>query len=150
MPLKGNISVSGINNAINTLRSLPSFDDDHSDFLQNEIEPWLRREFRRCFETDGYGTWRNLDADTLESRRDRGLGSEPLEVSGRYRRACEQLAGKRLRKDYLEIRSPIPYARYLEFGTRTAPARPVFILVAERLREKIERLYVSYHNRRRR
>lgn len=120
---------------------------DYNDFLVREIEPELKDQFTKCFNTKGFGKWAQLDADTIEAKSKGGRVVTPLIDTGRYRRACENLKGKTLGKNSIKIVSPISYAIFHEFGTKDIPPRPVFELVANRMRRKVRKLYREYNRR---
>ena len=129
---------------LETERDNFKFYRSHNQFLRTIIEPWLRQQFSDVFSTSGFNNWAPLDEDTLAQKRKTGRGNQILINTRRYRRACENLDGMKLRRNVLEIVSPIPYAKYLELGTRDIPARPVFKKVADKLRRNIKGLYQEY------
>ena len=133
--------------AINNIGKLADQIGDHRDFLRREVEPELKKQFRKAFRTRGFGTWQPLKRSTLREKARRGYPSTPLVRTGRYRDATEQLLGRTLTRSYLEVRSPIPYARYLEYGTRHMFARSVFGVVGGEMERLLPRLYREYLRR---
>ena len=141
------LNEQGLDRTIKFLQDYSKTFRDYNDFLVREVEPELKNLFKRVFATDGFGKWPRLKQSTLDAKAAAGRTSEPLEFTGRYRRACENLAGKRVGRNNIQIVSPIREAVYQEFGTGNIPARPVFELVAERMRRSIRRLYTRYNAR---
>ena len=138
------ITATGLAETIKTLETSINTGRNYRPFLRDVIEPWLEKEFRQVFDTAGNGNWRALKRSTLRSKRKAGYGSQPLIRTGRYRRDTIRLRGKRLRPSSLEITSPVPYAKYLEFGTSRMRPRTVFRRVAQKLRKEISDLWVEY------
>ena len=141
------ISITGINEAIAMLEAEAKSIRDHNDFLRQVVIPLAKREFDKVFRTRGYGTWKPLSRSTLRGRRKAGYGTAPLIRTGNYYRQSRDLRGLKLRRNILEINSPVEYARYTEFGTRRSPARSVFKLVANELRRELPRRFVQFRNR---
>ena len=150
--LRMRIQVDGLTKTISNLRNVRRKLGDHRDFLRTRVTKELSAEFKKCFNTRGYGSWRPLDRDTILEKQEEGFSSQALVRTNRYRRACEELRGMSIRRSSgrsrLRIKSPVPYARYHEFGTRDIPARPVFELVANEMQRKIVRIYRQYLERR--
>ena len=144
------ISVTGIDETIKNLQNVARGLADHRDFLRIEVFPELKRIFREVFSTRGFGDWPPLAASTLAERRRRGFGTRPLIRTGDYLRNSTGLHGLRLRRNILEIVSPVKYARYHEYGTRRIPERPVFKLVVNRIRPELPKLYRKFRRRQRR
>lgn len=148
MGLVMTISATGIRETIAAIQKVRAGTRDYRPFFEEEVAPRLRREFSRVFSTRGYHTWEVLAQSTLLQKAKQGYSTAPLVRTGRYRRTTEKLEGMRLRRRVLEIRSPIPYARYQEYGTRNIPARPVFEEVAQRIERQLPALYRRYARRR--
>ena len=148
MSLSMTISLTGIKETIQALTDVSKTLGDHRDFMRRAVFPELRKQMRRVFQSRGYNTWAPLARSTLREKSRRGYPSSPLVRTGRYRRESASLRGLRIRRNVLELDSPIPYAVYHEFGTRRIPARPVYRLVAERMRRELPRLYREYLERR--
>jgi phage gpG-like protein len=87
------------------------------------VTDWVDRNFEAegRLAADSPGGWPPLGRGTLAARRRAGLGSKPLQASGRLR------AGVRLRgdADAAVIDNPVPYAARHQLGLGV-PARPFF------------------------
>lgn len=147
MPFSIQITTSGIDKTIGALKTAAMGLRDHRGFLKEEVQPLLKKEFTDVFRSRGYRKWRPLAASTLREKAEAGYPSAPLVRTRNYSRQSAQLRGMSIRRNVLEIVSPIPYAKYHEFGTRRIPARPVFISVADRIRNRLPDLYVAYARR---
>ena len=143
-----NISVTGIDQAIASITEVAQRIDNHSDFLRNEVEPELKNVFRDIFRSQGNRRWPQLKRSTIQQKTKKGYPSTPLVRTGNYRRQTESLNGLRITKEYLEVISPVPYARYLEYGTRHMEKREVFATAARTMRRRLPRMYEAYHQRR--
>ena len=148
MGLKITITATGIKETIAAIRKVRGGTTDYRPFFEEEVQPALRKEFRRAFTTRGFQRWEALAQATLIQKAKSGYPVRALVRTGRYRRATEKLEGMRVRRTVLEIRSPIPYARFQEFGTRNIPARPIFEEVAQRIEKQLPQLYRRYARRR--
>ena len=144
------ISIKGIDSTIKALQAEAKQLSDHRAFLRDEVAPLLRREFREVYRSRGYGKWPPLAPSTIAQRRRDGYGTAPLVRTGNYLKNSANLRGQRIRRNVLEITSPVYYAQYHEFGTRHIPPRPVFKYVADRIRPELPRLYASWRRRRNR
>lgn len=142
------ISIKGINKTIQALEAEARQLSDHRDFLRDEVAPLLKREFRDVFRSRGYGKWLPLAPSTIAQRRRDGYGTAPLIRTGNYLKNSANLRGQRIRRNVLEITSPINYAMYHEFGTSRIPSRPVFKYVADRIRPELQKLYNDWRRRR--
>ena len=142
------ITITGVDRVIKALQGVRSELGSHQDFLRQECVPELEKGFRRCFQTRGYGRWVALDRDTVLEKMEEGYQTAPLVRTGNYQRMCERLAGLTISRNRLEIRSPVRYAPYMEYGTREIPARPVFCFVAEEFSRNINQFYFTYARRR--
>ena len=111
------ISIKGIDATIKALQNEARQLSDHKSFLRDEVAPLLRREFRDVFRSRGYGKWLPLAPSTIAQRRRDGYGIEPLIRTGNYLTNSANLRGQRIRRNVLEITSPVAYAMYHEFGT---------------------------------
>ena len=147
MPINITIEVDGITKAIAALTKVGRGIKDHRDFLEDAVVPELRKEFSRVFTTRGYGRWRALKPSTVRQKSRQGYPTDPLQRTGYYKRASEKLTGMRIRRNVLEIRSPVPYARYHEYGTGKIPERQVFTAVAQKIRPELPRLYRNFAQR---
>ena len=141
------LTVTGIDKTIKNLTETARGLGDYRDFLRKEVVPELKKEFRRVFASRGYGQWRPLAASTIAEKRKAGYPTAPLIRTNYYRRASVALRGMRIRRHVLEIKSPVPYARFHEFGTRRIPQRQVFSAVAQQLEPRLRRLYEIYYQR---
>lgn len=141
------ITATGIDETIKSLTKVAKGLGDHRDFLKEEVVPELKKEFRRVFSSDGFGRWRPLDRDTITQKLEDGYSTTPLVRTNYYKRVTERLQGMTIRRNVLEIDSPVPYAKYHEYGTRRIPARPVFSAVAQQIRPRLPRLYEIYARR---
>ena len=142
------ITDSGIEDTISNLEGIASHLSDHQEFMTRVVEPALRNEMRRVFRTQGYRSWARLDPQTIRQKGRQGYSIAPLVRTGRYRRSLENLRGIKHRRNVLELDTRIPYAAYLEYGTSRMPARPVFSLVAERIRRELPGLWNRWAQRR--
>lgn len=133
------LKLTGINETIANLKKLKPRLSNNSEFMTEQIVPELKKQFRKVFDTEGYGRWPPLKRSTIISNRRRGLSTRMNVDTGRYRSECERLVGMSISHSStatrLRIISPNPYARYLE------PVRPVFGPVADEVRKVIVRLY---------
>lgn len=145
--LKMTISLTGVKQTIQQLTQTAELVGDHREFMRRVVFPELRREMRRVFSSRGYNTWAALAPSTLRQKARQGYPSTPLVRTGYYRRVSESLRGLRVRRNVLELDSPVPYAIYHEFGTRRIPRRPVFTAVARRLQRELPRLYRQFLDR---
>ena len=121
---------------------------NHNEFLKDFVEPALRNAFRYAFTSRGYRSWAPLKQSTIRSKTRQGYPATPLVRTGRYRRSAVKLEGLRIRPNVLEVDSRIPYAAYLEYGTRHMRARPLFSIVTQRIRRRLPELYRRYADRR--
>ena len=138
------IEVIGIDEAIAAVTAEAKMLTDHRAFFRKMVFPELKKLFREVFATRGYGKWRPLASSTIADKRRRGYSSKPLVRTGVYRVSSSGLRGLRLRRNELEITSPIIYAKYHEYGSRHIPKRAVFELVAERIRPELPKLYSEW------
>ena len=143
-----NMSITGVAAAQLALRALAAHIINPAEFLQDVAVPYLRKDIRRAFQSHGYRTWRPLAQSTVAQKAKGGYSTAPLVRTGRYQRTTESLKGLRVRRNVLELDSPIPYAVYHEYGTRRIPARPVFSLVTKRLERELPRLFDRWVQRR--
>lgn len=142
------ITVTGIDKAIKDITAEANTLSSHRLFLRREVVPELRKQFRNVFRTRGFGKWQPLAPSTIAEKRSKGYSIEPLVRTGVYRSASRNLRGLRVRRNQLEVTSPITYAKYHEFGTRGRPQRPVFEFVADKMKDELPRLYRRYTRRR--
>ena len=133
-------SATGIDKAIKDLTTIATGFGNHTRFLRTVVFSLLKREFRDVFTSRGHGTWRPNAPSTI---REKG-SNKPLIRTGNYQRSSAGLRGLRLRRNELEITTPVRYAQYHEFGTRNIPKRAVFEIVADRIRDKLPGLYRDY------
>lgn len=147
--IKLNINVTGIDQAIASLESV--LEDtlvDYRPFFRAVVEPELKKLFREAFRSRGFGRWPPLAPSTLEEKARQGFPSAPLVRTGRYRRSAERLQNMDLERNSLTITSPVPYAKYHEYGTGRIPQREVFAAVARRLRRTLPRQFEIWQARR--
>ena len=148
MTLNITITATGIDATIKALTTVAKQLGDHRDFLKDEVVPELKREFRSVFRSSGYGRWRRLSPVTIQEKLEHGYPTSPLIRTGYYRRASEKLTGLKIRRNVLEIDSPVRYAGYQEYGTRRIPARPVFGSVAREMERRLPKMYQIWARRR--
>ena len=146
--LNMSIGITGVAAAQAALQALAAHIINPAEFLQDVAVPYLRKDIRKAFQSRGYRTWAPLAQSTIRQKTRKGFPATPLVRTGRYQRATESLKGLRVRRNVLELDSPIPYAQYLEYGTRRMPARPVFSLVTKRLERELPRLFDRWVQRR--
>ena len=146
--LNMSIGITGVAAVQAALQALAAHIINPAEFLQDIAVPYLKKDIRRAFQSRGYRTWQPLAESTIRQKTRQGYPSTPLVRTGRYQRATESLRGLRVRRNVLELDSPIPYAVYHEFGTRRMPARPVFSLVTRRLERELPRLFDRWVQRR--
>lgn len=147
MSLNITITETGIDQTIKDWTALARRLGDHRDFLRSEVVPELRKEFSKVFTSRGYGTWKPLAQSTIKEKQSKGYPPDPLIRTGYYKRTSERLRGMSIRRNVLEIRSPVRYAAYHEYGTRRIPQRSVFCSVAQRIEPRLAELYRNYNNR---
>jgi phage gpG-like protein len=92
------------------------------------ITDWVGRNFESegSLATETSGGWPALASRTLAERRRRGLGTRPLQATGRLR------AGVSARSDIagVTVDDPVPYAAQHQFGLGV-PARPFLPTAAQ-------------------
>ena len=111
------IKATGVDDAIKLLTNEVKQLGDHSNFLRSRIVPLAKIEFGRVLASRGYGSWRPLARSTLAQRRRDGYGTRPLVRTGYYRRQSVGLRDLKIRRNVMEIDSPVNYAAFSEFGT---------------------------------
>ena len=142
------IKVDGLDKTIAALTKVVKGLGNHREFLREEVAPELKRDFNRVFTSRGFGTWSPLKRSTIRQKAKQGYPSTTLIRTRRYQRSAARLSGLRISRDKLEIRSPITYAVYSEYGTKDQVARPVFAAVAKRIEPRLPRLYQIYSRKR--
>ena len=148
MPITGSIKETGIKQTIANLTNIRNTVTNHTDFLEDVCVPELKKYFAACFKS-GHG-WRPLKRDTVLQKAKHGFPAKPLIRSGYYRDTAVKLQQLRIRTNKLEITCIVPYAVYLEYGTRNMPARQVFKPVADMMQSRIVRLYRIFYARKHR
>ena len=137
------IMADGLTETIGNMERLRDQQPNTESFFRDACVPELRRLFRAVF--DGQlGGWRPLKASTRQQKVEDGYPARPNIRTGEYRDRCIQLRGMTITRYRLQIISPVRYAAFLEFGTRTSPARPVFRRVATEMRKEIANLYTDW------
>ena len=142
------IQTQGLEQTIQNLQQLANEQPNVGPFLSNVCVPALQRLFRSAFD-GGLGGWRPLKRSTRKQKAEDGYPTTPNVRTRHYRNECIRLAGMTISGYNLRIVSPVPYAAFLEFGTRTSPARPVFSRVAREMRKEIGPLYQAWARGRR-
>jgi hypothetical protein len=79
------------------------------------------------FDTRGYGTWRPLSPSTIREKARKGLDPRILHATGALRRSLTRRDAPdsyvRVFPNFMLFGSSVPYAHYLQTGTRKMPAR---------------------------
>ena len=147
MPINASITATGITETIKNLSMIAEKVGNHTEFLEDVCVSELRDLFQHCFR-GGHREWQPLDRATILQKLKEGFPTTPLVRTGYYRNSSVRLRGMSIRRNKLELRSPVQYAGYQEYGTRHIPRRPVFGIVTEQLQRRIVRLYRIYAQRR--
>ncbi len=86
------------------------------------------RQFERArFDSRGEGTWRPLAPSTIAEKARKGQDPRILHATGRLRASLTERedpdAYERIFPNFMLFGSSVPYAHYLQTGTRKMPAR---------------------------
>jgi phage gpG-like protein len=86
------------------------------------------REYEKArFDSRGEGTWRPLSASTVLGKARRGMDPRILHATGRLRASLTEKndpdSYERIFPDFMLFGSSVPYAHFLQTGTRKMPAR---------------------------
>ena len=144
MPIRLSINATGIPEAIKTLKDLEKRVQprSHQEFLREIVAPELSKEFTRIFDS-GHPSWPPLAPSTIAEKARLGYPLRPNVRTGAFRNASRNLHGMQISGNTLKMISTIYYSRYTE------PVRPVYKIVADRIRRRIKRLYNKYKERQR-
>lgn len=127
--------------------------NDLRPFLAGDATDIVYREIRRAFETEGYGTWPPLSPAYARWKARVRPGKGMLRFNDAYYRAATtprsrgsryQVTNKSLRIGVREEQFPGRYPLVHELGSSRVPARPVFGLVGDRIREPIGEAFRDY------
>ncbi len=121
-------------NAILVAQGIDNVDRSFRDFrepLTRSLVEVILPSIRENFDSEGRPPWQRLSEATVERR---GSAHPILEDSGRLRSAATSAQTWRVTQDTVtpeDIDDIVPYAKYIQGGTKLMPARPFLVLQSE-------------------
>ena len=141
------ITAKGLNEAILFMKRLQrEHIGDYTDFINDDVVPRTEALVERCFQTNGFGRWRELAESTKKEKARKGYPLTTMVRTGRYKREARRLYKKEVTRNSLLVTLQVPYAIYHELG-KGRRRRQVLTLVANKLREELRDMWISYNQR---
>jgi phage gpG-like protein len=120
--MKLDVEVKGMSKAVARIERLGQRAGDVRP-VAHEVADVVARSNQRRFDSRGGGSWPPLSEDRQAQKAKAGQPAQPNVATGRLRHSLTEQPKVEATTDEIKIGSDVPYAPFVNYGTRTMPAR---------------------------